>query len=122
MALVACKRPPAPRPDLVGTWLLADVDGHPPESIQIGAYRAAFAADGTWTYEAQMKGGKYDGLSLRGNGTWSARGDRLVWTAGAHAGESTLACDGRTLTLDPDPGISPGGGALHARTSYHRER
>jgi hypothetical protein len=110
----------ASKSEVVGSWLLADVNGSPPGSVHIETYRATFSSDGSWNYEAQMKD-QFNGMQLKGDGRWSIKNKRLAWTAGAHSGESTFSCDGRTLTLDPDPVVAPAGGRNKARTTYRRD-
>ena len=107
------------QPEIVGSWLLAEVNGSPPGTLHIETYRATFLKDGTWSFEAKMKD-PFAGLEMKGKGRWSIKDHRLVWTAGANSGESTFSCDGRTLTLDPDPSVTPNGGRLEARTLYRR--
>jgi hypothetical protein len=106
---------------LVGTWSLASVNGAPISTQQLKSHQVHFVEDGTWTFTSEMTG-RYEGMHLEGSGTWKFSEATLEYTAGANSGVSTATMDASTLTLDPDPVISPSAGTEKARTSYGRTR
>lgn len=94
--------------NLVGAWDLKSVGGADPSSINIRTYKVVFEEGGTWRYEATMSG-QYEGMQLKGSGSWSVKGDKLQYTAGANKGETSIRISRNSLTLSPDPVLRPKG-------------
>jgi hypothetical protein len=96
------------------------VAGSDPSTVQIGSYSAAFDKSGSWTYAASMSG-KFEGMQLKGQGTWAIKDGTLSWTAGANSGTSKIIFTGTDqVALDPDPVITTPGGKQAVRTDYVR--
>jgi hypothetical protein len=87
--------------DLLGTWTLKTVAGKPPETIAAKSWKLEFR-DRQCHYAGEMMG-KYGGIKVSGDGTWSLHGRRLEYRAGSTTGISTASIDHDVLRLNPDP-------------------
>ena len=103
---------------LVATWELKSVAAHPPSALNIRSWKIAFGRDGRWTYSGEMMG-RFDGMKLRGDGSWNTKGRRLSYTAGANHGETEFTIKNDFLTLSPDPVVMPDG-KTRVTTTYQK--
>lgn len=85
---------------LVGEWSLVNVDGESPAALNVRSRVINVAADGRWTSAVQMQW-KWEDMSLKGDGTWTSKGDEIAYTAGENSGSSTFRVEADRLTLDP---------------------
>ncbi len=89
------------QPPFVGAWVLTQADGQPPEGMGIVSMRMVITPDGRLSWESRMRG-PWDGMTLRGNGRWSASGDRVTYTGNEQATTSVVRVEGSRLVLRPD--------------------
>ena len=89
------------QPLFVGTWLLIQAGGQLPETMGILSMRLVINPDGTLLWESQMRG-PWDGMTLRGNGNWSAVGDRITYSHKEQSSTSVIRVEGARLVLEPD--------------------
>jgi hypothetical protein len=88
-------------PMVVGTWVLIKADEQPPDSIGILSMRMTIAADGSLSWESQMRG-PWEGMTMRGHGTWSKDGNRIIYARKEQFTESVARFEGSRLVFEPD--------------------
>ena len=112
-SLVACRTSPptkaADARNLVAGWKLSTVSGQSPAALNIKSWRIEFLTEGNWNYSGEMTG-VFEGMKVKGSGTWLVREDQLEYTAGDNKGKTTVHLEGDSLLLSPDPVIR-----LHGR-------
>lgn len=100
--------PKTARDQILGAWQLQTINGQSPISQNIESYQVQFLNDNTWSYSAKM-GGVYQGMEMKGSGTWELNSDTLQYVAGANHGQCKVTLRNDLLTVSPDPVISPNG-------------
>jgi len=111
----------APRlsPDaLIGKWRLESIEGQPPASQDIETWTVEFKPDGSWSYTGQMTQ-RFMRMPLGGSGSWKLNSGALEFIIGGNSARANVTL-ADTLTLTPDPVISPNGGKVKVTTVYKR--
>jgi hypothetical protein len=85
-----------------GEWTLKEWGGESPRALNIKELVFRFKKGGIWEYEATMTG-TYEGMMMKGSGTWAIEGDSFVYKAGDNGGRSHVTIIDGILGLDPDP-------------------
>ena len=107
--------------EIVGAWNLKTVSGGAPSKINIKSLQAEFSADGKWSYSVSMTG-QYEGMELKGSGTYKLSGNELEYTAGENNGKSQVQIKNGLLVFSPDPVVKPNGGKDDVDTEYERAK
>ncbi len=90
-----------PRSPFIGTWILIQAGDQPPEDMGILSMRLIITADGVLSWESRMRG-PWDGMTLKGNGRWSASGDRITYTGKDQTSTSIARFEKSRMLLEPD--------------------
>ena len=107
--------------EIVGAWNLKTVGGSESNKINIKSLQLEFSADGKWSYSVSMTG-QYEGMELKGSGTYKISGKEFEYTAEANGGKSHIQIKNGFLAFSPDPVVKPNGGKDDVDTEYERRK
>lgn len=106
---------------ILGAWNLKTVAGITPDKFNIKSWQAEFFAGGKWDFSGSMSG-PYEGMQLKGSGTYQISGNEFHYTAGDRSGKSLIEVKDGLLMLSPDPVVKPNGGKDDVTTEYERAK
>ncbi len=107
--------------EIIGAWNLKTVGGGEPSKINIKSLQVEFSADGKWSYSVSMTG-QYEGMQLKGSGTYKLSSKEFEYTAGENNGKSQVQIKNGLLVFSPDPVVKPNGGKEDVDTEYERAK
>ncbi len=107
--------------EIIGSWNLKTVSGNSPDKISIKSWKIDFSEDGKWNYSGEMTG-QFEGMELKGSGTYKINGKEFEYTAGENSGKSAIEIKDKFLVLSPDPVIKPNSGKVDVKTVYERAK
>ncbi len=105
---------------LVGTWKLINTSKGLPIKMFIKEYKVTFLSDGKWMFKTVLAG-KYEGMEMKGSGTWQVKGENLLYTAGDNSGISHIEIKEGILKLNPDP-VVMFNGTENVTTAYSKDK
>ena len=107
--------------EILGAWDLKTISGDTPTKINIKSWQVEFSAGGNWSYSGSMTG-QFEGMQLKGFGTYRISGNEFQYTAGENSGKSLIEIKDGLLVLSPDPVVKPNGGKDDVRGEYERAK
>lgn len=94
--------------NIIGFWNLKSVAGESPSKINIKTWQIEFSENGDWKYSGSMTG-QYEGMELKGSGTYKTSENIFEYSAGNNNGKSKIEIKDNTLTFSPDPVVKHNG-------------